>query len=606
MEDPIKPLPTLPLRVVRCGVEKRMEKTIRVNPNASESEVLFASLRAFGLEDRGGFLRAAERTVLEHVTSGLNASRLAALSNRLLLYPYRAVTLHMPDGKQHKAWVADESHPTLLRKARELFDFSLPKTAFIQSPVAGLMRQSPCFGIKYVGPSEYAFVRSDRKMLYVWHHDRWNEFTEPLLSLVASRYYNTGENLLTYVNALTDKPITQEEIDQGSELDWFVYIVPRNAILVQVRHQKSETTIPVLLDLDLSIVGQRCAFGGWKKIWLGERLLTNADTPKSLDLPPGAVFTACECKGDFQVFVKTLTGKTITLVVNHEMTVDDVKRLITQKENIPADQQRLIYAGIPLEDGRLLWYYNIQREATIHIVLRLRGGGQVAEQPKLFVDLSDVTLLKRRLFSARAPRWRSVSSGLYLTGRCENKRCPAYTQMVCMSKGFVTWELYGGARECRCPECREHVEPVSCGFSSKCWWTWSGIKKLPDGSLRAYNEEPWRKVSVGYEAYESWDCAMKQSTSVPWTHLAIRVKEVNPVQQYCVLCGLDALKIESDTRELSCSVGHYAHYDCIDHCGGLCVQCYGVGQKRSSDSEDEDGGDTKRVHLSESDDESDV
>lgn len=219
------------------------------------------------------------------------------------------------------------------------------------------------------------------------------------------------------------------------------------------------------------------------------------------------------------IVVKTPTGKITPLVVDANETIADVRFQIQDRDGIPPDQQRLIFAGKQLEDGRTPSDYGIKKDDTLHLILRLRGGGPGVAIGQ-FADVSDSSGLTAHAFSEHGPDWRIADPGLCLEGECTNARCEAHGEMVILNHGFRDFDLTRPGREAKqCPECHKEVVPSTCGFT-ECTWRYKGRKAGETDVLVG----KWKEARDNYHRFT-------EEGQVEWDRLLIQARPLVKLEE---------------------------------------------------------------------------
>lgn len=259
-------------------------------------------------------------------------------------------------------------------------------------------------------------------------------------------------------------------------------------------------------------------------------------------------------KNPITLNLKFLTGKSISIKVDLFYEVKKLKLLIQEKEGIPSDQNRIVYKGMQLQDDQNLADYGVSDGVTMHVIMRLRGGGCL---PTLFVDVSNENSFIDSEFSDSAPDWRIVRNGLNLEGFCRNSKCAAIDQRVICPVPCTVFDLIGEKQLVECPMCRERVKPIMCGFTN-CSYTFEGTK-VENNSLVKFQQDSPVWVGNHYRHYDP-----EVSGVAEWKSLKIITKfrgSLEGLSTFCFLC-LRQKKPENSDEFVTANCGHIYHEEC--------------------------------------------
>ena len=214
--------------------------------------------------------------------------------------------------------------------------------------------------------------------------------------------------------------------------------------------------------------------------------------------------------GIINIFICTVHQKPTIITVSLNETIGSAKEKYYNKVGSRNNNQWIYDAEI-LEDKMTLSEVGIQDKDEITANESSRGGGGVD-----MADISNERGLVQGNFSKNAKDWHIITTGLNVSGICNNGNCIAYKKSVDCQIGLGTFDLVRDADKIKCPMCKEEMEPTTCCFS-KCQYKFEGKKKV-EGKTEYVNRE-WKRVEKDYEYYDP-----QESGIVRWLMLIIETK----------------------------------------------------------------------------------
>jgi len=157
------------------------------------------------------------------------------------------------------------------------------------------------------------------------------------------------------------------------------------------------------------------------------------------------------------IFVKTLTGTTITIDIKSTETILNLKKKIKLITGMSVKQQRLLCHGKQLSNGLTLEYYKIKNEDTIHLCLALRGGGGFN-----FATMENLRQIE--LIDDGPEHLTITKKGLFLVGICTNDRCVILNNEYVSSQGMGIFDAEYLNNNCICPKCNLQSNHKEVGF----------------------------------------------------------------------------------------------------------------------------------------------